>query len=317
MKKVFLILSVSFLACSIQAQDIFKKHGFKKETLTLSKGRYEEVFTNKEVVQIGSVLLNTKTNKVIKFLDEETEDVSFKTEHSSRWLSPDPLAEKYPWISPYAFCFNNPVRFVDPNGMDVYRYDDKTGNLVLAVKTEDKFDQIGKFKYDKKTGEYNLQTNKKGEAKTRIDNIEKGILSDGMNFKTESNLISVGGENQTSLQGVQNFIVDFSEMIGKELSGYYLADKNTDNINYVHIGKHVDNRYDKSYKGYSPHKDYPNIINNVYEHTDYHTHPSSANVNDKTQPSRQDMDSKASTQKYHPHVKRFIILTKGYYPIPY
>ncbi|MCL2652030.1 MAG: hypothetical protein FWD60_13545 [Candidatus Azobacteroides sp.] len=108
-----------FLACSIQAQDIFKKHGFDKETLTLSKGRYEEVFTNKEIVQIGSVLLNTKTNKVVKFLDEEAEDVSFKAEYSSRWLSPDPLAEKYPWISPYAFCMNNPVRYIDPNGREV------------------------------------------------------------------------------------------------------------------------------------------------------------------------------------------------------
>ena len=118
MKKVFLIISLSFLACSVQAQDIFKKHGFEKEPLTLSKGRYEEVFTNKEIVQIGSVLLNTKTNKVIKFLDEETEETSFKAEHSSRWLSPDPLAEKYPWISPYAFCFNNPVKYIDPDGRD-------------------------------------------------------------------------------------------------------------------------------------------------------------------------------------------------------
>jgi hypothetical protein len=119
MKKTFLFLSVSFLACSLQAQDIFKQHGFNKETLTLSKGRYEEVFTNKEVVQIGSVLLNTKTNKVVKFLDEEAEDISFKAEHSSRWLSPDPLAEKYPWISPYAFCLNNPIRYIDPDGREV------------------------------------------------------------------------------------------------------------------------------------------------------------------------------------------------------
>ena len=84
--------------------------------MTLSRGGYEEVLTNKEIVQIGSVLLNTKTNKVIKFLNEETEDVSFKAEHSSRWLSPDPLAEKFPWQSPYVFCSNNPVNRIDPDG---------------------------------------------------------------------------------------------------------------------------------------------------------------------------------------------------------
>ena len=119
MKHLFLFISVLFLACSLQAQDIFKAHGFKKETLTLSKGRYEEVFTNKEVVQIGSVLLNTKTNQVIQFLDEEIEDTSFKSEHSSRFLTIDPMAEKYPWISPYAYCLNNPIRYIDPDGRDV------------------------------------------------------------------------------------------------------------------------------------------------------------------------------------------------------
>ena len=33
-----------------------------------------------------------------------------------RWLSVDPLAEKYSSISPYAFCGNNPVNFVDLDG---------------------------------------------------------------------------------------------------------------------------------------------------------------------------------------------------------
>ena len=35
-----------------------------------------------------------------------------------RWMTPDPLSEKYYGISPYAFCNNNPVRYVDVDGMD-------------------------------------------------------------------------------------------------------------------------------------------------------------------------------------------------------
>ena len=32
------------------------------------------------------------------------------------WLGVDPLASKYPGVSPYAFCFSNPINFIDFNG---------------------------------------------------------------------------------------------------------------------------------------------------------------------------------------------------------
>ena len=32
------------------------------------------------------------------------------------WLSVDPLADKYPSISPYAYCSNNPIILIDPDG---------------------------------------------------------------------------------------------------------------------------------------------------------------------------------------------------------
>ena len=37
----------------------------------------------------------------------------------SIWLSVDPMASKYPSLSPYVYCANNPVKLVDPNGEDV------------------------------------------------------------------------------------------------------------------------------------------------------------------------------------------------------
>ncbi len=36
----------------------------------------------------------------------------------SIWLSVDPMSDKYPSMSPYNYCANNPVMLVDPNGRD-------------------------------------------------------------------------------------------------------------------------------------------------------------------------------------------------------
>ena len=35
------------------------------------------------------------------------------------WLGKDPLSEKYYPISPYSFCANNPIKFVDSDGRDI------------------------------------------------------------------------------------------------------------------------------------------------------------------------------------------------------
>jgi hypothetical protein len=45
----------------------------------------------------------------------------------SIWLSVDPLSDKYPNITPYAYCANNPVRFIDPDGRD---WVDADGNKI-------------------------------------------------------------------------------------------------------------------------------------------------------------------------------------------
>ena len=34
----------------------------------------------------------------------------------SIWLSVDPMSDKYPSMSPYTYCVNNPIKIIDPNG---------------------------------------------------------------------------------------------------------------------------------------------------------------------------------------------------------
>ena len=51
-------------------------------------------------------------------------------ELTTMWLSVDPMADKYPSISPYAYCAWNPVKLVDPDGreIDVSAIFDENGN---------------------------------------------------------------------------------------------------------------------------------------------------------------------------------------------
>ena len=42
----------------------------------------------------------------------------------SMWLSTDPMADKYPSLSPYNYCANNPVKLIDPNGKEFKEEDD-------------------------------------------------------------------------------------------------------------------------------------------------------------------------------------------------
>ncbi|MBR5783721.1 MAG: RHS repeat-associated core domain-containing protein, partial [Bacteroidales bacterium] len=49
------------------------------------------------------------------------------------WLSVDPLADKYPNISPYAYCAWNPVKLVDPDGEEIVFEDNKAKILFEQV----------------------------------------------------------------------------------------------------------------------------------------------------------------------------------------
>jgi len=78
----------------------------------------------------GELLVNQKVGPYetpYKFTGKESDPETDLTYFGARyydaalaiWLGVDPLAEKYPAMSPFTYVFNNPIRLVDPNGMEV------------------------------------------------------------------------------------------------------------------------------------------------------------------------------------------------------
>ena len=89
------------------------------------------------------------------------------------WLSVDPLADKYPSLSPYAYCGWNPVRLVDPDGREIwivgddgnrYRYNkgkvyyengkEYIGNDLFVSEVKNSLDRNRKHDYSKSTIDY-------------------------------------------------------------------------------------------------------------------------------------------------------------------
>lgn len=73
-----------------------------------------------------------------------------------RFTTIDPLAEKYYSISPYAYCANNPVNAIDPDGMDWYKDKDGTIQFNPDVHSQDNLEEgqtyLWNTKNDKKAG---------------------------------------------------------------------------------------------------------------------------------------------------------------------
>ena len=52
----------------------------------------------------------------------------YYTDWASIWLSVDPLSDKYPHLTSYNYCANNPVMLIDPDGRSYGDYYDGNGN---------------------------------------------------------------------------------------------------------------------------------------------------------------------------------------------
>jgi|GEM_PF-3653471 len=135
---LFSLLCLAFLLGSTQvhAQNPYKEFGIEIEPLTLSKGKYNEFFTNDSLVRIGSVILDTRNNRIARFVVVDTaySEATLEPELTVRFLQPDPYAADYPNLSPYSYVANNPLLYTDPTGKYIV---DSNGNRVEVTTTQD------------------------------------------------------------------------------------------------------------------------------------------------------------------------------------
>ncbi|HRP55736.1 hypothetical protein [Agriterribacter sp.] len=124
-----IILTAAFIlaAFCVHAQEKQKEYnpfesiGKKGKVITAYGDRFVEVFDTGSVQRIGSVLYHIYEKRIVVLLDADSlfNEVSDNSS-ASRWWSVDPLAEKFTHWSPYAFVFDNPIRFTDPDGREPY-----------------------------------------------------------------------------------------------------------------------------------------------------------------------------------------------------
>ena len=160
----------------------------------------------------------------------------------SIWLSVDPMVDKYPNLSPYTYCADNPVRLVDPEGKDIYEFDG-AGNIINVAECD--YDIFYKIDDNgSRTGEYLAFNNKV---------VTDNIIIDGP--AKSSFYLKI--ENTNDAEHIFSFISECVEKEGGEFSNSLVNDNYGNTFSL--IGSDI---YAKAGENYS----IPNLLNN----TDYY-----------------------------------------------
>jgi RHS repeat-associated protein len=121
-----------------------------------------------EYVPFGEVFIEERNNKWntpylfnAKELDEETGlyyyGARYYDPRVSIWYGTDPMHEKYPVVSTYAYCVQNPLRFIDPDGRSTRVAQNEDGTYrVIGGDLNDKDYNIYVYTQDKE-GNYTVQ----------------------------------------------------------------------------------------------------------------------------------------------------------------
>ncbi len=105
----------------------------------------------------------------------------------SIWLSVDPMSDKYPNMSPYVYCANNPVKLVDPDGKIPWPITNFFNNAIRQVIS----------------GMYRNSSGKFHGAVDIVHHTNAGNLSGGAVFATHNGVVTQSGTSKTAGNWIQ------------------------------------------------------------------------------------------------------------------
>ncbi|MFV0500604.1 MAG: RHS repeat-associated core domain-containing protein, partial [Bacteroidales bacterium] len=123
---------------------------------------------------------------------------------ASIWLFVDPMSDKYPGTSNYAYCRNNPIMLVDPDGREVgYATDEDKAYVQEQVKTNKKFAEEFKILEEAKGHTYIFQKSSYENlnyGRSKKDEIVGEVRG---NFQTDQTLIQYTTNDNPELKNAK------------------------------------------------------------------------------------------------------------------
>jgi RHS repeat-associated protein len=133
----------------------------------------------------------------------------------NQFTTPDPLAEKKPWLSPYTFCSNNPISRIDPDGRNDY-----------------KLNQNGEIEFVKRTN---------AETHTIYAVNKNGGIDKKNSYNISKSVLSFSTQKVETVQNQPYTINTYTIFDKKQAKGFFKFVANNSKVEWSHTSATVSN----------------------------------------------------------------------------